>query len=392
MGNAMNSLGPTYDDDDDVGIVDVENKCLVASYDSEEKKLNDRLKGKRAKGKGILDSMDDDIVSDSAKEGGGHNYFQAILTLCRSRPYTVGMTLIVALVFICGGKLFGKNDSDLDFSHVDNIQELELSLGKIHHWCINGDDSSCSCEDPLVPQSGSGREWHEKFNLNKHDAEDFAEQVSPGNQDMVILGDDVVAMMNAQITKDTTQKLKKQKIIRKFKSTFSRDDGGSMDAVPLGIEGDRATNVLWRIRNGELPDELRPKIFWVMIGLRDIRTTGCSSEVTSMSIIRLVEEIQIKRPGSKIVLNGIMPSAGKNGFAPQAWHTSMKVNVQLRKFSENHDNVFYFDLSKFFLEFNGKKAPTVSSELYDSDEMLNPAGFEFLYERIEKEALRLIVN
>ena len=111
-----------------------------------------------------------------------------------------------------------------------------------------------------------------------------------------------------------------------------------------------------------------------------------------MSIIRLVEEIQIKRPGSKIVLNGIMPSAGKNGFAPQAWHTSMKVNVQLRKFSENHDNVFYFDLSKFFLEFNGKKAPTVSSELYDSDEMLNPAGFEFLYERIEKEALRLIVN
>jgi len=388
----MNSLGPTYDDDDDVGIVDVENKCLVASYDSEEKKLNDRLKGKRAKGKGILDSMDDDIVSDSAKEGGGHNYFQAILTLCRSRPYTVGMTLIVALVFICGGKLFGKNDSDLDFSHVDNIQELELSLGKIHHWCINGDDSSCSCEDPLVPQSGSGREWHEKFNLNKHDAEDFAEQVSPGNQDMVILGDDVVAMMNAQITKDTTQKLKKQKIIRKFKSTFSRDDGGSMDAVPLGIEGDRATNVLWRIRNGELPDELRPKIFWVMIGLRDIRTTGCSSEVTSMSIIRLVEEIQIKRPGSKIVLNGIMPSAGKNGFAPQAWHTSMKVNVQLRKFSENHDNVFYFDLSKFFLEFNGKKAPTVSSELYDSDEMLNPAGFEFLYERIEKEALRLIVN
>mmetsp|Transcript_5854 Transcript_5854/g.7827 ORF Transcript_5854/g.7827 Transcript_5854/m.7827 type:complete len:365 (+) Transcript_5854:197-1291(+) len=356
MGNAMNSLGPTYDDDDDVGIVDVENKCLVASYDSEEKKLNDRLKGKRAKGKGILDSMDDDIVSDSAKEGGGHNYFQAILTLCRSRPYTVGMTLIVALVFICGGKLFGKNDSDLDFSHVDNIQELELSLGKIHHWCINGDDSSCSCEDPLVPQSGSGREWHEKFNLNKHDAEDFAEQVSPGNQDMVILGDDVVAMMNAQITKDTTQKLKKQKIIRKFKSTFSRDDGGSMDAVPLGIEGDRATNVLWRIRNGELPDELRPKIFWVMIGLRDIRTTGCSSEVTSMSIIRLVEEIQIKRPGSKIVLNGIMPSAGKNGFAPQAWHTSMKVNVQLRKFSENHDNVFYFDLSKFFLEFNGKKS------------------------------------
>eukprot|EP00815_Leptocylindrus_aporus_P007986 CAMPEP_0116060236 /NCGR_PEP_ID=MMETSP0322-20121206/6288_1 /TAXON_ID=163516 /ORGANISM="Leptocylindrus danicus var. apora, Strain B651" /LENGTH=384 /DNA_ID=CAMNT_0003544803 /DNA_START=138 /DNA_END=1293 /DNA_ORIENTATION=- len=381
----MNSLGPTYDDDDDVGIVDVENKCLVASYDSEEKKLNDRLKGKRAKGKGILDSMDDDIVSDSAKEGGGHNYFQAILTLCRSRPYTVGMTLIVALVFICGGKLFGKNDSDLDFSHVDNIQELELSLGKIHHWCINGDDSSCSCEDPLVPQSGSGREWHEKFNLNKHDAEDFAEQVSPGNQDMVILGDDVVAMMNAQITKDTTQKLKKQKIIRKFKSTFSRDDGGSMDAVPLGIEGDRATNVLWRIRNGELPDELRPKIFWVMIGLRDIRTTGCSSEVTSMSIIRLVEEIQIKRPGSKIVLNGIMPSAGKNGFAPQAWHTSMKVNVQLRKFSENHDNVFYFDLSKFFLEFNGKKAPTVSSELYDSDEMLNPAGFEFLYERKRKK-------
>ena len=388
----MNSLGPTYDEDDDVGNVDVESKHLVASYDSEEKKLNDRLKGKRAKGKGILDSEDDDIVNDRAKEGGGHNYFQAILTLCRSRPYTVGMTLIVALVFICGGKLFGKSDSDLDFSHVDNIQELELSLGKIHHWCINGDDSSCSCEDPLVPQSGSGREWHEKFNLNIHDAEDFTEQVSPGNQDMVIIGDDLVAMMNAQITKETTQKLKKQKIIRKFKSTFSRDAGGSMDAVPLGIEGDRATNVLWRIRNGELPDELRPKIFWVMIGLRDIRTTGCSSEVTAISIIRLVEEIQIKRPGSKIVLNGIMPSAGKNGFAPQALHTSMKVNIQLRKFSENHDNVFYFDLSKFFLEFSGKKEPTLNSELYDSDEMLNPAGFEFLYERIEKEALRLIVN
>jgi len=389
----MNSLGPTYDDDDDVGIVDVENKSLVASYDSEDKKLDDRLKGKRAKGKGILDSEDDDIVNGRAKEGGGYNYFQAILTLCKSRPYTVGMTLVVALVFICGGKLFGKSDSgDFDVSHVNNIQEMEWSLGKIHHWCINGDDSSCSCEDPLVPQSGSGREWYEKHNLNIHDAEDFTEQVLPGNQDMVIIGDDVVAMMNAQITSGTTQKLKKQKIIRKFKSTFTRDEGGSMDALPLGITGDRAPNLLWRLRNGELPDELRPKIFWVMIGLRDIRTTGCSSEVTALSIIRLVEEIQMQRPGSKIVLNGIIPSAGKNGFAPLAWNTSMRVNIQLRNFAKNHDNVFYFDLSKFFLEFSKKKEPTVSSELYEGDDMLNPAGFEFLYERIEKEALRLIIN
>jgi len=53
----------------------------------------------------------------------------------------------------------------------------------------------------------------------------------------------------------------------------------SLNALPLGIAGDRTVDLLWRIRNGEMPEELNPSIWWILIGT--VTQTSPSSHITA---------------------------------------------------------------------------------------------------------------
>jgi hypothetical protein len=46
---------------------------------------------------------------------------------------------------------------------------VDLSLSKVDHWCIRGDNESCRCEDPLeaaIPRAGSFKVWTAAHNAN----------------------------------------------------------------------------------------------------------------------------------------------------------------------------------------------------------------------------------
>ena len=47
---------------------------------------------------------------------------------------------------------------EYDYSSVHS--QFDLQQGKIDHWCLQGDNDSCRCEDPLVPTSrGEFQTW-----------------------------------------------------------------------------------------------------------------------------------------------------------------------------------------------------------------------------------------
>ena len=71
----------------------------------------------------------------------------------------------------------------------------------------------------------------------------------------------------------------------------------------MGISGDTAPNLLWRLMNGEMPFGLNPKVWWVHIGINDLSLKGCSEEVVLLGILRVVEEIQNLDPMGIIVIN-----------------------------------------------------------------------------------------
>merc|ERR1711983_284230 len=93
-----------------------------------------------------------------------------------------------------------------------------------------------------------------------------------------------------------------------FDSLFDKEDsGGKYNGLPLGVAGDTAPNVLWRIQNGELPSYLNPKVFWLLLGTNDLAIKQCSEEVVLLGILRVIEELQSLRPDAKIVVNSILP-------------------------------------------------------------------------------------
>merc|ERR1712029_218632 len=79
------------------------------------------------------------------------------------------------------------------------------------------------------------------------------------------------------------------------------------NAILLGIHGDTSPNLLWRCIHGNIRNSLNPKVWWLSIGWNDFKTTLCSEEVTIMGILRVVEEIRLRKPEAMVVITSIMP-------------------------------------------------------------------------------------
>lgn len=104
-----------------------------------------------------------------------------------------------------------------------------------------------------------------------------------------------------------------EKLKKLFDSFFSPQSGATIKGVPLGIAGDTAPNVLWRMIHGEMLDGFNPKIWWVSLGNNDLGRMLCSEEVVEMGILRVVEEILERKPDAHIVINSVFPMTDMRG-------------------------------------------------------------------------------
>mmetsp|Transcript_11214 Transcript_11214/g.14759 ORF Transcript_11214/g.14759 Transcript_11214/m.14759 type:complete len:573 (-) Transcript_11214:182-1900(-) len=197
-----------------------------------------------------------------------------------------------------------------DHSFLDSIYNSEVS--KIDHWCLRGDNDSCKCEDPLVPTSrGDRKSWRLAFKTNRKVAKSISD--SNWELDLMFLGESVVEEMDGrwmgQGRAPSLVKLQEQ-----FQKTFDKTkDGGKLNAAALGIAGDTAPNVLWRLMHGEMTPELNPKIWWLSLGMNDLARMQCSEEVAVMGILRVVEELLNAKPDAQIVINSLFPMSQIRG-------------------------------------------------------------------------------
>jgi lysophospholipase L1-like esterase len=119
--------------------------------------------------------------------------------------------------------------------------------------------------------------------------------------------------------------------------------------------------LLWRLENGELPQTLQPKVFWVLIGTNDLGNKWCSPDATVLGIVRVVEAIRHSRPGAVVVINSIFPRSwhkegivlkgkriGKGNFLPELWTSISNINAHLKDYSEKRENVEFFDVNDVF--------------------------------------------
>ena len=187
--------------------------------------------------------------------------------------------------------------------------QYDFDIGKIDHWCVGG-GNKCACPDPLHPTPRLHKEW---FNA----VEGHKQMISRNNKvDVVFLGQTITEALNGRINgNDRSDSPYFGKVKHVFEKSFSGPDAvktyfeedSSVKAIAMGLAGDSASNVLWRLMNGELPEGFNPPIWWLVLGMEDIGRYGCSEEITIMGVLRIVEEIKKKRPDAKIVVNSLLP-------------------------------------------------------------------------------------
>ena len=190
----------------------------------------------------------------------------------------------------------------------DFSSKYDLNIGKINRWCVDG-GNDCECPDPLTPTPRLHKQWFNSVKIHR----EYVEKVP--NPDIVFLGQTLVEAFNARINGHDMSKNAffgkvQHDFGRKFQVTAgptTNPDENAITATAMGLTGDHSSNVLWRLMNGELPETFNPSVWWLVVGMEDVGRYGCSEEITTMGVMRIVEEIKKRRPNAKIVVNSLLP-------------------------------------------------------------------------------------
>ena len=182
-------------------------------------------------------------------------------------------------------------------------------------------------------------------------------------------------------------------------------------------------NLLWRLQNGEMPPTLQPKAWWILVGSNDLVNGQCSEEAIILGILRLADEIALVRPGSVIVIQGLLPRTNnrdgtlglpskKHRFHSRSshkvkeyvkedeyplWPSIEIVNQELERFCVMHDHLVYFDAAAIFTGSLGNEhfqssTKVVLKELMPDFAHLSVKGQEILLKVISKEVNRIIYD
>ncbi len=211
-------------------------------------------------------------------------------------------TLLVVFGLLLSNLLYTRAPPVLDEHAVLQIHsKYDLTINQVDHWCLKGGNENCRCEDPLQP---IGRTEHASW-VQAVKANQQLVKEAPADVDIAIVGESVVEAMGGRWMGKSRSSLKAVEDL--FQRTFRHQ------AVALGVAGDTAPNVLWRLLHGEL--SIKPKIWWISLGMNDLARMGCSEEIVVLGLLRVVEEIMEQQPAAHIVINSVLPMVNVRGGA-----------------------------------------------------------------------------
>lgn len=155
-------------------------------------------------------------------------------------------------------------------------------------------------------------------------------------------------------------------------------------ALNLGFSGDRTENVIWRIQNGAI-DDLKPKLAVIMIGTNNTGHRKDPAEQTAAGIKRIISEIQLRTPQTKVLLLGIFP-CGENNENPSR-KLNNEINAITKTFADDQ-KVWYLDISDAFLDAEGNLSKDIMPDLLHP----NAKGYQIWAEAVEPTIEKLLAQ
>ena len=190
----------------------------------------------------------------------------------------------------------GNSDDDDERKKKDKQQEND-----------HQQDQTCDCYNPMIAREGTYPGWQSAHEANI-DLIDKRQSTRHGSDplDVVFFGDSITEEWNGRWF--GTNESRFDEINTVWRELFDSHNA-TIKGLALGIAGDHIANLLYRIQNGELKNA-DSKVFWLLIGTNDL-TVRCSEEVVLLGIVHVVEEIRKARPGSIVVVNGLLPRTSR---------------------------------------------------------------------------------
>jgi len=129
-------------------------------------------------------------------------------------------------------------------------------------------------------------------------------------------------------------------------------------AANFAIGGDHTGNVLWRLQHGDVGN-IQPKLVVLLVGVNNFGHLNETPEQVAAGVSKVVQQIQLAWPNSKILLNAIFPYE-QDAKSPKRQKVK-KVNQLIAKLA-NKKNVIFKDYGDLFLEKNGNISPEIMGD------------------------------
>jgi lysophospholipase L1-like esterase len=159
-----------------------------------------------------------------------------------------------------------------------------------------------------------------------------------------------------------------------------------LNAINLGIGGDRTQHVLWRMENGEL-EGIKPKAVVLMIGTnntgkeKDGSARNATPEIIE-GVTAIVKGLRKKMPEARILLLAIFPR-GQKGEPIR--DQLAEINKALSKLDDGK-MVNYLDIGQKFLEADGTLSKDIMPDLLHPNEK----GYEIWADAIKEPLAKLL--
>lgn len=125
---------------------------------------------------------------------------------------------------------------------------------------------------------------------------------------------------------------------------------GELDALSLGLSGDRTEHVLWRIEHGALA-RCDPEVVVLQIGVNNVASAGHTAEETAEGIEAVVDLLLRREPAARVVVCGPFP-CGTSPDDPRRLAIDA-VHVRIAAL-DARERVTYADLRSLFLDADGR--------------------------------------
>lgn len=266
------------------------------------------------------------------------------------------------------------------------------------HLCITDiitNNSKCGCKNPYVPVPQENKimakeNWLEIMRMNtrllRQNYSDHDKQ-----PDVLLYGDSITERLLGRFFGRYGPKM--QEYTRVMEQVFTKEGGGQVDGLPLGISSDQIPHLLYRMIHGELPEFLHPQVWWILIGANDL-AVGCSGDVIVAGVIRLVQEIKQHLHDhhahrgeagkhAPIVINSILPRSRGN-LLPEVksnsnknnkfWKVSQDINLRLYCYANITNDVSFANTTDMFVheetqEFDGRDGVFIDPDMFEKDNL-----------------------